>query len=70
LSGDLLDVNNEVQEAASLKALKNGADLGGNQFCSDFATFGGHACLDILGSGPNVEAVVVRYSHMERWIHD
>jgi len=38
LSGDLLDINYEVQEAASLKALKNGADLGGIQFCSDFAT--------------------------------
>jgi len=59
LSGDLLDINYGVQEAASLKALKNGADLGGNQFCSDFATIGGHACLDILGSGPNAEAVVL-----------
>jgi len=59
LSGDLLDINYEVQEAASLKALKNGADLGGNQFCSDFATIGGRACLDILGSGPHVQAVVL-----------
>jgi len=59
LSGDLLDINYEVQEAASLKALKNGADIGGVQFCSDFATIGGHACLDILTSGPHVQSVVL-----------
>jgi len=59
LSGDLLDIDYKVQEAASLKALKNGADLGGNQFCSDFATIGGHACLDILGSGPHVQTTVL-----------
>jgi len=45
--------------ARALKAMKNGADLGGNQFCSLFATIGGHACLDILGSGTHVQAVVL-----------
>ena len=59
LSGDLLDINHEVQEAASLEELRKSADIGGIQFCSDFATIGGHACLNILASGPHVKSVVL-----------
>jgi len=59
LSGDLLDINYKVQETALLTALKNGADLGGVQFCSDFATIKGNACLNILASGPHAQSVVL-----------